>query len=107
MKTSLTVLWLLGASAAGLGLSVPARAECDAPPPVSGTASERLDLALDAMKNGRHGYAYRVARSIYSMDEASDAQRAKAHVIAAYVNWHNGLLDEARSQMKDAKKLDA
>ena len=100
MKTILSAVVLLS-----LFASV-AHAECDGPPPVRGTAHQRLNMAREAIDQGRNGYAFRLTRTIPGLDEATPADVAEAHAISALVYWKNGDVKHADGELADASKSD-
>jgi len=99
MKRIITVVVISVSLAGGI-----AHAECDGPPPVTGSAHQRLDIARNAIEQGRNGYAFRVAHSIPELDDATQAEIGEARAITALVYWKNGDVKRADSELATAKK---
>ena len=96
-------------STAAVITAVPAPAlACGMPEmPVTGSAKDRLTLAEKDMKDGRYGQAYRVARTLFDLEGATDSEKAEGHAIAGWVLMHNGAKEGAAKELAAAKKLDA
>src|SRR5580765_6798439 len=99
MKTLLVSIAMTVSLAGGI-----AHAECDGPPPVYGSAHDRLDVARGAIEQGRNGYAFRVAHTIPQLDDATQAQIGEARAITALVYWKNGDVKRADEELALAKK---
>ena len=109
MKRHAVALLVSMISAAGI-VTVPAvKAQSCAMPemPITGAPKDRLNLAEKDLKDGRYSQAYRIARSLFELSEATAAQKAEGHAIAGWVLMHNGATDEARRELQTAKNLDA
>lgn len=102
------VLATLVSSAAVVSFSPSPALACGMPEvPVTGAPKDRLNVAERDLKDGRYSHAYRVARSLFDLEGASDAQKAEGHAIAGWVLMHNGAKDAALKELREAKKLDA